>query len=90
MGRIVRIANGFNPRPAQLEVWNNLKRFNVLLAHRRFGKTVFAVNLLVRQALECKHPRPRTHYFAPDYSQAKRVAWDAIKACTDAIPGPSL
>lgn len=80
------VHNGFIPRAHQLEIYDHLKRFNVLLAHRRFGKTVFAINLLIRRLAECTHPNPRVHYFAPTYGQAKRVAWDYAKQYTACIP----
>ena len=45
----LRIATGYQPRPFQAELHENLcASFNVLVAHRRFGKTVFAVNELDR------------------------------------------
>jgi len=74
-------------RHHQFEVLSALERFNVLLAHRRFGKTVFAVIWLVQEALKCKHPRPQVHYFAPNYTQAKKVAWMYVKQYTRDIPG---
>jgi phage terminase large subunit len=55
--------------------------------HRRFGKTVFAVNELVDRALRCELKNPRYAYIAPFYSQAKRVAWDYFKEFTRMIPG---
>ena len=79
------IDNGFVPRRHQWEIYENLRRFNVLLAHRRFGKTVFAINLLIRRLAECSLPNPRVHYFAPTYGQAKRVAWDYAKQYTQCL-----
>ena len=35
----------YTPRELQNEIHNNLDRFNVVVCHRRFGKTVFAINL---------------------------------------------
>ena len=75
----------YHLRDEQKEIYNNLARFNVLLAHRRMGKTVFAVILLIRKALECKHKRPQVHYYAPSYSQAKKVAWAYVKQYTEGI-----
>ena len=69
----------FYLRPQQREIYDHLRRFNVLVAHRRFGKTVFAVMLLLIKALDCKHKRPQVHYYCPSYSQAKRVAWQYVK-----------
>ena len=40
----------YTPRPLQREVHNNLKRFNVLVCHRRFGKSVLSINQLIKTA----------------------------------------
>ena len=76
----------YTPRKLQKEIHNNLKRFNVLVCHRRFGKTVLAVNELIKTALTCPLPRPRCFYIAPTYSSAKRIAWDFLKHYTSVIP----
>ncbi len=77
----------YKPRPLQKKLHKQLKRFNVLVMHRRFGKTVFAINELVKQIMLCKLERPRGAYICPLYSQAKRVAWDYLKHYTAVIPG---
>ena len=74
-------------REHQLSVYNNLQRFNILIAHRRFGKTVLAIIWLLLKALQCPHNRPQVHYFAPTYSQAKRVAWAYLKDFCATIEG---
>lgn len=55
------------------------KRWACLVAHRRAGKTVAAVNDLIRAALTSKSPMPQFAYIAPFRSQAKSVAWDYLK-----------
>jgi hypothetical protein len=62
-------------------------RFAVLLCHRRWGKTVFAILRLILSALLCTRERPRVAYIAPLYRQAKLVAWDYLKFFTSTIPG---
>jgi phage terminase large subunit len=89
MSRTQTIATGYQPRVIQAELHRRLKRFNVIVAHRRFGKTVFCINEMVDQALRCKKPNPRYAYLAPLYGQAKRVAWDYLKMYTEKIPGAS-
>jgi hypothetical protein len=74
-------------RPHQLEVLRNLKRFNVLVAHRRFGKTVLAISTLLIKALQCEHARPQVHYYCPTYSQAKKVAWQYVRDIAGQIHG---
>ena len=55
----------YKPRELQQQVHKNLKRFNVLVCHRRFGKTVLTVNELIKKCLQCQLPRPRYYYIAP-------------------------
>jgi hypothetical protein len=42
------------------------------------GKTVSAINHLIKAAIECDKPNPRFAYLCPTFSQAKRVAWDYL------------
>ena len=77
----------YKPRPLQAEMHNSLKRWNVLVMHRRFGKTVWAVNELIKKALTCELPRPRVAFVAPTFTQAKRIAWDYVKFYAGVIPG---
>ena len=85
----IRIDRGYRPREQQAQVHRSLKRFNVLVCHRRFGKTVLAVNELINRAmlLTGKLGRPRLAYIAPFYGQAKEAAWDYLQKYTEAIPG---
>ena len=85
--RVVEVSTGYEPRKHQLEVHQALRRFNVLVAHRRFGKTVLCVNELIDRALRCKLKDPRFAYVAPLRNQAKDVAWEYLKAYTRPIPG---
>jgi len=77
----------YEPRPLQRDIHHSLKRWNVIVCHRRFGKTVLAVNELIRQAVECDKDRPRFAYLAPTYKQAKSIAWDYLKHYSRPIPG---
>lgn len=83
----MRVATGYAPRPLQQEIHRALRRFNVLVCHRRFGKTVLCVNELIDRALQNPRPRPRYAYVAPLYRQAKQTAWDYLKHYTRPIPG---
>jgi len=82
----------YTPRPLQAEIhaalYNDGKRirFACLAIHRRFGKTVCAINELIAGALTCPLDRPRFHYIAPTYKQAKSIAWDYLKEFTRVIP----
>lgn len=63
------------------------KRWVVAVCHRRFGKTVMAVNHLIRAALTCDKPRPRFHYIAPTFAQGKSISWDYLKDFSNPIEG---
>ena len=84
--RIVAIP--YEPRTGQIEMHRNIEthRFSVIVAHRRFGKTVAVINHLIRQAAQCTKLRPRYGYVAPLYSQAKSIAWDYLRHYTAPIP----
>ncbi len=77
---MTEIVISYEPRELQLEIHDAIDshRFTVVVAHRRFGKTVSAINHLIKAAIECDKPNPRFAYIAPTYSQAKRVAWDYL------------
>lgn len=76
----------YKPRPLQKEIHDDLHRFSVIVCHRRFGKTVLAINELIRAAFTCQHENPRVAYIAPLYRQAKQVAWDYLRHFTSPIP----
>ena len=77
----------YKPRALQAEMHKDLKRWNVLVMHRRFGKTVFAVNHMIKHVLTCPLPRPRVALVAPTFTQAKRISWDYVKYYAGVIPG---
>ena len=79
----------YEPRELQRKLHNQmaLKRWGVVVCHRRFGKTVWAINHILRAALMCDKNNPRLAYMAPTYRQAKNVAWDYIKEYAGKIPG---
>ncbi len=84
-----RIVHNYKPHQWQSELHEQLARhrFGVVVAHRRFGKTVWAVNVLVHAALFTKKDNMRFAYIAPYYGQAKQVAWDYVKHYLHMIPG---
>ena len=87
MGEVIEIP--YKPREHQLRVHELLdgKRFAVVVAHRRFGKTVAALNHLIREAVLNEKETPRYAYIAPTYGQAKRVAWDYLVKYTTPLGG---
>ena len=87
--QVSNIDTGYRPHPAQLDIHKlqGKHRFGVIVAHRRFGKTVCAVNAAINAALHFRKPDGRFAYIAPFYGQAKRVAWDYFKAYSATIKG---
>jgi len=69
----------YSPRKQFREFHGRTERWACLVAHRRAGKTVAAINDLIRAAITCKSPMPLFGYVAPYRSQAKSVAWDYLK-----------
>lgn len=65
-------------------------RFCVVIAHRRCGKTVAAVQRMIDVATRGVKPNTRAIYLAPQRNQAKAVAWDLAKNMTKNIPGRSV
>ena len=56
---------GYEPRPLQAFLHKELQRFNVLVCHRRFGKTIFTLNHMLAKALTNPLRSPQYAYFAP-------------------------
>ena len=62
-------------------------RFNVLVLHRRAGKTVMMINHMLRSALMNPLPNSRYAFLSPTFKQGKATAWDYIKTYAGKIPG---
>jgi phage terminase large subunit len=77
----------YSPRWYQRAIHQSDKRFQVVVAHRRAGKTVALVNHCIRGVLRCEHERPQLAYIAPTYRMAHRIAWDYVKQYSEPIPG---
>jgi phage terminase large subunit len=77
MGEIV-IPYAPRDQQAQIHELIDSKRFTVVVAHRRMGKTVSAINHIIKDAVLNQKEAPRYAYIAPTYGQAKRVAWDYL------------
>ena len=77
----------YAPRVSQLAIHSALdhNRFVVVVAHRRMGKTVSALNHLIKAAVQNDQESPRYAYIAPTYTQAKRVAWDYLLKYTQPL-----
>ena len=77
----------YRPRKLVKEFHKRQERFAVIVAHRRFGKTVAAINDLIRTALTTERKNVRVAYIAPYYRQAKAIAWDYLLEYTKDIEG---
>lgn len=82
-----RVSTGYVPHVHQRAIHARLARFSVLVCHRRFGKTVLAVNTLIDAALRCARPNGRFAYCAPYLKQAKQIAWLYLQQYALHIPG---
>jgi hypothetical protein len=66
-------------KPPQWKVFRCQKRFRVLVAGRRFGKTYLALTELIQAACG---PGRKVWYIAPTSKQGKQLAWKALKQMT--------
>tara|TARA_E500000178_G_scaffold290266_1_gene293706 strand:- start:11024 stop:12265 length:1242 start_codon:yes stop_codon:yes gene_type:complete len=66
-----------NLKNAQAQVFHSKKRFRVLVAGRRFGKSYLACIELFTKALA--NPGATFFYCAPTYRMAKDIAWKVLK-----------
>lgn len=74
-------------RPLQRDLYRAMRRWNVWVCHRRFGKTLLCLCVLIKKAFDNPLPAPRYAYIAPLYRQAKAIAWDYCKRFAAQIPG---
>lgn len=77
----------FEPKDWQKEVLRNLDRFNVLVIHRRAGKTFLAIHLLIKALFDCGRESPVVGLISPEKQQSIKNTWNLIKKIVDDIPG---
>lgn len=63
--------------PQQLEVFKNPARFKVVVAGRRWGKSVLARDMMLIEAV--KSAAADVYYIAPTLDQGKRIMWAMLK-----------
>jgi hypothetical protein len=80
----------YRPRKQAKAYHKRTERFAVIVAHRRFGKTVAAINDLIKDALTIPRKNVRVAYIAPYYRQAKAIAWDYLREYTADIEGVEI
>jgi phage terminase large subunit-like protein len=75
----------FTLHPAQQEIFNTQKRFKVVGAGRRFGKSYLARVKLIVEALKMENEfgydlsDKACYYIAPTFNQAKDIMWQSLK-----------
>ena len=77
----------FDMRPFQKEFLENSGRFNILFAHRRFGKSVVLLLKLFLSFMTCKKKNPRFWYVAPTLNSAVDILWRYSKDMFGNVPG---
>lgn len=83
MGVLPKAWTSFKYHEQQSRLWRCPKRFAAVAAGRGSGKTELAKRRLVRfLPIKKEWSDPRYFYGAPTRPQAKRIAWDALKALT--------
>jgi len=72
----MKIIIPYKPHELQKILHEDNHRFRVMVCGRRFGKTIFAVNELIKKAIM---KAGNYWYVAPFYGQAKDIAWLMFK-----------
>ena len=63
--------------PAQLEIFHSKKRFKIVAAGRRFGKSYLSAWLLLINAIQS--PSKDVFYVGPTFQQSKDIMWAMLK-----------
>ena len=87
-GRLIEIP--YAPREVFKPFHQRSERWAVIVAHRRAGKTVACVNDLLRAALSTEKRDARFAYIAPQFNQAKDIAWLYLQRYAGVVPGAAF
>jgi len=87
MSKVVTVNLGYRPRPLQSKLHKEIKRFSVLVVHRRAGKTHFALMEIIDKGLRNPLKNGQYAYISPTFKQSKRNAWTILKEYAQDIPG---
>ncbi len=74
-------------RPIHANIEARLQRFNSLVIHRRFGKSVLAINRMIEMAVECPFELGQYAYCCKTLVDAKRIVWKYLLKYTEKFPG---
>lgn len=84
-----KITIPYTPRNHFRKLHTTEKRWKFVVAHRRAGKSVAAINEMIKKALENTRvdPPPRYAYVGPSFDQTKDLIWGYLKHFAGGIPG---
>jgi len=87
-----RVVIPYRPRYVFAPFHQRQQRFALIVAHRRCGKTVAAVNDDIRSLMKIKRqfPPPQGAFISPTYAMGKRNAWQYAKHYVKTIPGVKI
>ena len=94
--KVKKIHTGYVPRDWQSKAHIQARRHNVLVFHRRGGKTVWTINHLINKAIKFDAMCPLTGeplinpqfgYVATTRAQVENIAWQYLKDYLRHIPG---
>jgi len=74
------MANSLKLHSKQMIVYTSKARFKVVVAGRRFGKSILSKTLMIKYATR---PRSKVWYVAPTYRMAKQIMWQDL---LDSLP----
>jgi len=79
----------YTPRRHFERLHRSRKRFKFVCAHRRAGKSVAAINEIIKRALQNTRtfPIPRYGYVGPSFAQTKDLIWGYLKTYAGVLPG---
>lgn len=82
----------YTPRNHFVPLHRSEKRWKFIVAHRRAGKSVAAINEIIRKALinPREYPPPRYAYVGPSFAQTKDLIWGYAKHYTAPLPGVKI
>lgn len=81
----IKVKIPYSPRNWAKEFHASVKRWIILVLHRRAGKTTAILNHLQRDAIRV--PNSQYAFIATTYTQVKMIAWDIAKFISRDIPG---
>jgi predicted phage terminase large subunit-like protein len=81
----------FHLHPAQMEVYQSAKRFTIVVAGRRFGKTYLAATRAMTKAFDPRNVLKKPVFIvAPIATQAKLLYWQLILDKLGGVGGPYI